>query len=41
MAWTCRRRDMNNLHKLLCDALEGVVYLDEQDGVWPLHGLFL
>lgn len=25
-----RRRDMNNLHKLLCDALEGVVYLDDK-----------
>ncbi|WP_299448180.1 RusA family crossover junction endodeoxyribonuclease [uncultured Phascolarctobacterium sp.] len=25
-----RRRDMNNLHKLLCDALEGVVYPDDK-----------
>lgn len=25
-----RRRDMNNTHKLLCDALEGVVYLDDK-----------
>ena len=25
-----RRRDMNNTHKLLCDALEGAVYLDDK-----------
>lgn len=25
-----RRRDMNNTHKLLCDALEGIVYLDDK-----------
>lgn len=25
-----RRRDMNNLHKLLCDALEGVLYPDDK-----------
>ncbi len=24
-----RRHDMNNLHKLLCDALEGILYLDD------------
>ncbi|WP_405379579.1 RusA family crossover junction endodeoxyribonuclease [Phascolarctobacterium sp.] len=25
-----RRRDMNNLHKLLCDALEGYLYHDDK-----------
>lgn len=25
-----RRRDMNNTHKLLCDALEGALYLDDK-----------
>lgn len=25
-----RRRDMNNTHKLLCDALEGVAYYDDK-----------
>lgn len=25
-----RKRDMNNTHKLLCDALEGAVYLDDK-----------
>lgn len=25
-----RRRDMNNCHKLLCDALEGQLYLDDK-----------
>ena len=25
-----RRRDMNNLHKALCDALEGIVYDDDR-----------
>ena len=25
-----RRRDMNNTYKLLCDALEGAVYLDDK-----------
>ena len=25
-----RRRDMNNTHKLSCDALEGAVYLDDK-----------
>lgn len=25
-----RRRDMNNMHKLLCDALEGALYLDDK-----------
>lgn len=25
-----RRRDMNNLHKLLCDALEGILYPDDK-----------
>ena len=25
-----RRRDMNNCHKLLCDALENVLYIDDK-----------
>ena len=25
-----RRRDMNNLHKLLCDAFEGILYPDDK-----------